>query len=746
MMKHSITFLCFVFICQFICLGQNNTICSLDSLKFYEAPFAAEINIVDDTSTICEEKIGLFPCYVNCGISSDENFYFDWEINDVPVQRKTFIDIEESSDIKLTILKKEPPNEFMCEYSFRINLIDPINVDYIFNGAESIPSNGTIDTLRICAENGSLEFSPDSLIYSWSVGSEEAISLDSNILLIDTNKISNKDILYIKAFSDDGYCSSEDSFFVQLINPPQINLSIDFPKNCNETGIIDLSASESYLNSVDNLRYELNNNPGIYIVKDVHPSFPVNAKDTVAIKMYYQNFDVCIAETKVIMLPENEAEIVLRGIEDEGYCPDASLNLSIENFEQIDKNSIKWSFNDIDIDFLDSKHLIDTSIIYILNKVPASDTLLLKILYEDKYFCKNEFLDTIIILKQPHPQLLTILESNVICKGEPIQIYLNSTYNSINWFFDDEELVDFEDSDTINIGTESLVSGQDYTYTAFVDSLGCVNSDEETFEIAEAIIKVLDNSKVKGELGINSITICEGSNNLYSYNNKLSRQGGNKIIEIKTVETNFYLHQWNEIGVLWDPNIDEECTRVEIQEISNTAPLGLIERFGTSTTLVYSDNDNSANEVKYRWFTIDNQEGFNLIADQKERTIDCEFANCNLEDNSQVIGLIVVHNNTQCVNVFMYNADTYVSVNEHLNQLYFNLYPTVNNGYIYVNSNFNQANGKLLFYNVKGEEIHSEKTRFQSKQFNFNSYKEGIYIAVLKFENKILAQQKFVIQ
>jgi|GEM_PF-6693307 len=751
-MKHSILIFPFLFFVQII-YGQEDCVCSLDSLKFFNI---TESLVLEEDSIInfCGKNFFLTVSYNNSTIS-DSDYDFDWEINEDSTDTLSFINLTESANVKLTILKKEEPNDKVCDFSFQVNISSPISVDIEeCNGCKIISGdneNGTIDTIMACAGNSSIILNPDNLIYSWEKdGSTMPTILDTNILIIDTTKIQNEDILYINAFSEDSICFSKDSFFVKLILPPKIILNITSPEKCDEQGVVDLGSSESiYGDKYGRLLYKINGNKPDRLVENTE-TFMINATEEYTIEMFYENFRACSSNKTIEVEPVNIVKLDLTGKTENGYCSNDSLNLVIQNFEGIKEDTrVFWRFNDKLINDFNDKYEIHILISFITSNPDVnvdSNKLYLNIRYTDSLNCENEFFDTLILNPQPNPQLIKIPESSIICTSDIVQLSVGEGYDSIKWFLNNEEIEQERDVASIELFTDMLELEVVYPYSVTVDSLGCLGTSGDTFTVRKGIEKL--SNTIKESIKIDTINICEGTIDLYAYSKSLTESGKNIVNQINTSNTNYFFHQWNEAGSIKDPNADGKCTKLELSQLSNfEAPNGLIEKFGNSSTLVYSDEDGSATNASYQWFIIDDVEGFKLLENANDRTIDCLNFDCDINNNSEIIGLYVVNNTNKCGNAILFNASTFVSTNEFLNQPHFNINPAISNGQFNVTLPQNTIGGQLSFYNINGSEVHTEKVESKmTKRFNFSNYLKGIYVAVLKVDNTIIAHKKIIIQ
>jgi len=303
-----------------------------------------------------------------------------------------------------------------------------------------------------------------------------------------------------------------------------------------------------------------------------------------------------------------------------------------------------------------------------------------------------------------------------------------------------------------------LLKPDDYTYSVTVtDSIGCVDSIGAEVRVSSGIVELVNILE-------SNIDICYGTQLLYAYNNSLTSDlNDNPIKDEFQFDNNgmvYHLLEWKDSrGMIKDSDKSGECTSAKIDTLNKSvvAPQGEIVRFGNDgpNTLVYSDADNSAQNATYKWFTID-ANGFKELKDSveriaDERIIDCGDFECNVDNPNQVIGLLVRDNKTECHNVFLYNAgnllsaDTSVSINENLVNTYFNLYPSPNQGYFNISFSSPILKGTLQFYNVKGQQIHTQKIEYPANHsFNLSNASPGVYYVVLKNNQSVITQQKFI--
>lgn len=261
-------------------------------------------------------------------------------------------------------------------------------------------------------------------------------------------------------------------------------------------------------------------------------------------------------------------------------------------------------------------------------------------------------------------------------------------------------------------------------------------------------------------------TLCEGTKLIYTNSeNFIASSPFNGLF--RDVKRKLSIVEWNTNGIFYerDTDINEStCSWISMALYENKiAPNGILESFGNSNTIVFSDVDGSANHLNYQWFYIDLKEDtefiYNEISNAKERIIDCNNFDCifayETENNGKVLGLEIYDQRSGCTNLIFYDVfglfpglnEISVGIPEVQTSRLFNLYPNINKGSFYIK--FHETPNKpsqLTIYNLLGELWSSTNLGYQTiQQFEDPNLKAGVYFAVLKQTNQAVAQQKFII-
>jgi|GEM_PF-7100766 len=738
----------------------------------FEIKLDEDNNPIEETIQICPNDKPTVNVIFNSG-ENENDYSYQWIKNDLDsIGAELSIKIDTIGNYKVVVTSNE--GQCFAEKEFTVENKDgDLSVSFANLMSAAVGKNDTID---ICINNelklrAEIKKSGELLnltypIFNWSLDT----TVNAGILNISfPNAEIINSTLTISASNLNCPSYSYNVPVIEAIAPPTITLAeikIENPGACNETGNISVELNTD----TTNIKYQLNiNDDNIFVKKQSSNLFeriPIGKNYSIII---YNEACTDTSEIfNVVFQNETKADIKLTnftlGNEEidisDGVCVGTEVKFEILNTDSISmptwtymdetesNNSINYVVNDsndslkVNLSYKVSGCLADTSIVIGINQLPIP-TIALTI--DDNI----------------------VIENNTICKGETFTLNTgDETYNSYEW-----ELS----------GTTSTKSAIDYTttesgsiaYSLIVeDDNGCKNKQ------VTGDITVLDNEEsaviIKQIYPPNTDgltnTFCKGSKAIYSYEGEGDYEFGitptnkNRKIEHKELK-NIVIVEWNTAGQLTLEAGNSETNRCAGNaklinvEMDDEAPVGDIELFGNSSTLVVNQQNEN---TEFQWFVIDNENDLIYIpfdSTANERILDCETEHttfgfdCSFfkdtTNKTKVVGVELTEGN--CKNLIFYNEQDVLALSTNdfvMNNNFFNIHPNANTGEFYVTFNSIKPQNQYNFfiYNITGQAIYNTKITQTSSNFvKIDNALPGYYIAVVENGQQHIAQQKLFI-
>jgi len=761
-------------------LQKDNENCRLFELdiKLKENDFSFEVRLDEDNTPI-EETIQICPNdkpTVNVVFNSGENendYSYQWIKNDEDsISTEPTFKIDAIGEYKVVVTSKE--GQCFAEKEFTVENKDgDLSVSFANLMSAAVGEDETIfictdSELKLRAEikkSGELLNLTDS-IFSWSL--DTTVNADVLNISFPNAEIINS-TLTISASNLMCPSYTYNVPVIEAVAPPTITLAeinIEKPAACNGTGNISVE-----LNDATDIEYQLN----MYINDDDHRvSKEKQSSNRFELIPTGENYYVIIyneacSDTSKLFNVEfqskTKADIKLTNLGDEeidisdGVCVGTEVKFEILNTDSI--SNPEWMFID------DGTKSESNSINYVVN-----DSLGVNLSYEVSG-CSADTSIVIGINQLPIPTIVLtiddniVIENNTICKGETfILSTVDKTYLSYEWELSDTTSTEPAISDAASEAGSiaySLIVG---------DGNGCRNK-----QVTGNII-VLDNEEsaviIKQIYPPNTDgltnTFCKGSKAIYAYEGEgdyefaITSTDKNRKIEHKELK-NIVIVEWNTAGQLTLEAGNSETNRcagtAELINVkmADEAPVGDIELFGNSSTLVVNQQNEN---TEFQWFVIDNENDLIYIpfdSTANERILDCETEHttfgfdCSFfkdpTNKTKVVGVELTEGN--CKNLIFYNEQDVLALSTNdfvMNNNFFNIHPNANTGEFYVTFNSIKPQNQYNFsiYNITGQAIYNTKITQTSSNFvKIDNALPGYYIAVLENGQQHIAQQKLFI-
>lgn len=634
----------------------------------------------------------------------------------------------------------------ICTKTFNVQL----NTSFTYkdqDGIEFSPDSNSL--IRLCSDKQFIKAIhttvDDSLTfqYVWLRAENDTISKEASLDLSNITLNANGRIYFI---AQNRNCAVfKDTLKVNIISPPKFEndeFTINKAESCSSNfyGSIEF---KSVFNSLYTISYVLD---GSNLYSNID-SFGVRYGEHQLI-IAYDEIPSCKLDTVFNIGSSKEIELKLDTFSNT-LCEGDILKLKLINdLSATNRNSIQI-YNDSLGFLLNDLNIVDS--LLEISTQSMSEKLRFRIqVLDSTNTCTSKLTDSVFINPIPSPQITPNLKGSTLCQSEATVFTTeNQDFTDYIWYLN---------GDSIN-NVDSLIFNPSQlefnTYSVIVtDSIGCEGMVEDSVYVVQGIDLVYPN--------IIDDNICKGSKILYQYNRNLNFES-NPSENNQYQNNNLKLVEWNTNGSFLDQTNSSDCNKVDVSLTENTAPNGKIQPFGTSSTLVFSDSDISANHLDYQWFFINIIEGaesiYNELNNANERIIDCNDFDClfafSNENEGKVLGLEIYDQRNGCTNLIFYDKlGLFPGLKEipvglaaiEFNQS-FNLYPNINDGSFIVQIAASlQYDYNIAIFNAHGKMVHLDQlSNKRIQQINIPNIEAGIYFAILKQENRDVARQKFII-
>lgn len=546
------------------------------------------------------------------------------------------------------------------------------------------------------------------------------------------------------AINDFGCQASINIPSIEIYDLPVINeVVVSNPSTCNQNGSIQIDATDNSEGDLE-LIYILD---GIEYTDPNIPDVPVG--QGYSIELVYANQN-CSVTSDVFNVTAPGAVLADVAEIDLGYCVNDTLFLAIQNTSEIDQSSIVWSFSEPTIDDVINE--------YSANIVIADtfeSTISISVDYIDNSNCANSFNQSIDIFQLPQPVVTSDVEG--ICIGETANLSVTDNFATYLWNTN-------ETSQSIEVmpTTTSVFS------VTVTDENGCINESSASVEITPLPIPVEIEQVFPSETNF-----CGSSKVIYKfeplvgvdYSWSITGDANELYFHDFNAEQNFVIVEWNSSGTLnLFQEIEGMCSvESEIETTINTSGInGSVQRFGNSSTLVYSHPSESQDisSWTYQWYYVESDGEMNILNNANERIIDCETntstfgfdCNAAFSASEQSKVYCVSISNGSCSNLVFYDPnDLFNGLRNNIipievSPTQYLIYPSITNSNLILDVNSDFENLSFKLFDLTGRLVWSEKINSTEKNvLDVKSLMAGTYIGSISNGNATLSQQKLII-
>jgi len=389
---------------------------------------------------------------------------------------------------------------------------------------------------------------------------------------------------------------------IQIYNAPIINsVNVNNPSSCNENGSIEVNVVDNSEGDL-NLIYTIN---GEEFANGNIPNIPVGQNYTVDVG--YQNQGCTVTSNAFNISAPGALTAELSNIQI-GYCVEDTLILSIENVDEIIQSTITWSFSDDEILDITDTYSVSIPLVNSLNNIVDID-----LTYTDINDCANAFNQSFEVYQLPNPTLT--ISNEAICIGESVNISVEEYFSNFLWSTNDSAQ---NIEDTPNETTEYIVT--------VTDENGCINKDSISVEVTP-----LPTPVVLEQVYPNTTALCTSSKAIYlfepnagvDYSWSISGENNEMYFHDFNTEQNFVIVEWNSNGALNLFQEVEGMCSVESEmtvQISGSGIDGAIQRFGNSSTLIFThpDENQDLGSLTYQWYYVESTGELNMLIVQSK--------------------------------------------------------------------------------------------------------------------------------